>query len=52
VGACQRDNSRTVLDIVKFLWEQDGQKLGRVRKWLHCDALQCVGGELISDVLV
>jgi len=45
---CQRDNSWTVWDIImRFSWEH-GQKLGRIRKWRHSDALQHAGDNLAS----
>ena len=44
---CQCNNCWTVRDIImKFLWEQDMVRW--VRKWLRCDALRRVGGDLTS----
>jgi len=38
---------------MKYLREQDLVKGGRVRKWLHSDALRRVGDDFnVSDVLV
>lgn len=56
VCVCHRDNSWTVWEdiVVKFLSEQDVVKssLGRVWKWLLSDALQHVGGDLMSLTLL